>query len=136
MKKTIRIIDLLNMISKGEEVPKKIRHFGEEFKLAKDNEYYSVYSSNPLISYFGEDYLRAELNDEVEILDEEEFEDIEEEKEIELYKIYQDYLENNFTVNMANIISDIEAIFNETNDKINKLIKNQKKIIEKLNKEK
>ena len=25
MKKTIRIIDLLNMISKGEEVPKKIK---------------------------------------------------------------------------------------------------------------
>ena len=66
---------------------------------------------------------------------EEEFEDIEEEKEIELYKIYQDYLESNFTVTMSNIISEIEAIFNETNDKINQLIKNQKKIIQKLNKE-
>ena len=68
----IKVIDLLNMISKGEEVPKRIRLFGDEFKI-EDNEYYSVYTSEPLISYFGEDYLRAELNDEIEILDEEEF---------------------------------------------------------------
>ena len=65
----IKVIDLLNMISKGEEVPKRIRLFGDEFKI-EDNEYYSVYTSELLISYFGEDYLRAELNDEVEILDE------------------------------------------------------------------
>lgn len=32
MKKTIRIIDLLNLIANGEEVPKKIRLFGDEFK--------------------------------------------------------------------------------------------------------
>lgn len=113
MKKAIRIIDLLNMISKGEEAPKKIRYFGEEFKLAKGNEYYSVYSSKPLISYFGEDYLRAELNDEVEILDEEEFEDINDEFES----------------------GDTAQVVMQLLNKIRPLIKNQKKIIERINKE-
>ena len=57
-----------------------------------------------------------------------------EEKEIELYKTHQDYLENKAPIAMANIISDIEAIFNENNDKINALIRNQKKILERLDK--
>lgn len=108
----IKVIDLLNMISKGEEVPKKIKLFGVEFKK-KGNEYYSVYTSEPLISYFGEDYLRAELNDEVEILDEEEFEDINDEFES----------------------GDTAQVVMQLLNKIRPLIKNQKKIIERINKE-
>ncbi|MDY5930153.1 MAG: hypothetical protein SPJ27_09040 [Candidatus Onthovivens sp.] len=134
MKKTIRVIDLLNKIANGEEVPKKIRYFGEEFKLAKDNEYYSVYSSRSLISYFGEDYLRAELNDEVEILDEEEFIDIE---EITLngeklgYGVLSKWLGSKQTDNEVKLCSSIECL----GITLNLLIKNQKKIIERINKE-
>lgn len=112
MKKTMRVIDLLNMIIKGEEVPKKIKLFGVEFKK-EGNEYYSVYTSEPLISYFGEDYLRAELNDEIEILDEEEFEDINDEFES----------------------GDTAQVVMQLLNKIRPLIKNQKKIIERINKE-
>lgn len=112
MEKTIKTIDLLVKVANGEELPKRIRYFGEEFKI-KDNEYYSVYSSNPLISYFGEDYLRAELNDEVEILDEEEFEDINDEFES----------------------GDTAQVVMQLLNKIRPLIKNQKKIIERINKE-
>ena len=115
----IKVIDLLNMISKGEEVPKKIKLFGVEFKK-KGNEYYSVNTSEPLISYFGEDYLRAELNDEIEILDEEdEFIDI------------NGYISGVGTVDEANIEKYIHILFEQQA----KLIQNQKKIIERLNKE-
>ena len=99
-------------MANGEEVPKKIKLFGVEFKK-KGNEYYSVYTSDTLISYFGEDYLRAELNDEVEILDEEEFEDINDEFES----------------------GDTAQVVMQLLNKIRPLIKNQKKIIERLNKE-
>lgn len=114
------MIDLLYKIANGEEAPKKIRYFGEEFKLAKDNEYYSVYLSRPLISYFGEDYLRAELNDEVEILDEEEFEDIE---EITI---------RDKTIGFPNGEWTARNMDKAFSIKINQLIKNQKKIIERL----
>ena len=164
MKKTIKIIDLLNKIANGEEVPKVIEVANYQYIYDKNLKDYLDTSEKELL--FKGQYkanILFYLNDEVEILDgeeknnftgwkmyqdgkevmsmdcsnqdEEEFEDIEEEKEIELYKTYQEYLEDNFSVTMANIISEIEAIFNETNDKINQLIKNQKKIIQKLNKE-
>lgn len=129
----IKVIDLLNMISKGEEVPKRIRLFGEEFKK-EDNGYYSVCTSNPLISYFGEDYLRAELNDEIEILDEEEFIDIEETTlngEKLGYGVLSKWLGSKQTDNEAKLCSSIECL----GITLNLLIKNQKKIIERLNKE-
>lgn len=129
----IKVIDLLNMISKGEEVPKKIRLFGDEF-LKKGNEYYSVYTSEPLISYFGEDYLRAELNDEIEILDEEEFIDIEETTlngEKLGYGVLSKWLGSKQTDNEVKLCSSIECL----GVTLNLLIKNQKKIIERINKE-
>lgn len=65
----MKMIELLDKVAKGEELPKKIRVFGEEF-IFEDNDYYSIHSSAPLISYTGEDYLRVELNCEVEIIEE------------------------------------------------------------------
>ena len=133
MKKTIRVIDLFYKMANGEEVPKRIRLFGDEFKK-EDNEYYSVCTSNQLISYFGEDYLRAELNDEIEILDEEEFIDI---KEITLngekigYGVLSEWLGSKKTDNDVKLCSSIECL----GVTLNLLIKNQKKIIERLNKE-
>ena len=124
----IKVIDLLNMISKGEEVPKRIRLFGDEFKI-EDNEYYSVYTSELLISYFGEDYLRAELNDEIEILDEEEFEDIEE------LKLDGDF-GGDFLINDEGNKCHISSHDKTIVRRINKVIKNQKKIIERIENEK
>lgn len=64
----MKIIELLDKMATGKEVPKKIRVFGEEF-IFEDNDYYSIHNSSPLISYIGEDYLREELNYEVEIVE-------------------------------------------------------------------
>lgn len=71
----IKVIDLLNMISKGEEVPKKIKVFGGEFEFlyqSGDRTYFD-YDGDYL---FSDEYdWENNLNNEVEI--------IEEEKEIE-----------------------------------------------------
>ena len=81
MKKTIRVIDLLNKIAKGEEVPKKIKKIWEyEYKYDElRNEYHYMNHEN---KRFDEDWLIfSMINDEIEILDEEEFEDINDEFE-------------------------------------------------------
>lgn len=144
--KYISYYELLGMIKEG-NIPKrlyvKIANYGMYYIADYDGEEFSFYKRQNKDGvdenyhfYLSECFLESSMFEKcIQVLDEEEFEDIEEEKEIELYKIYQDYLESNFTVTMANIISEIEAIFNEKNDKINQLIKNQKKIIQKLNKE-
>ena len=66
----MKVIDLLNKIANGEEVPENIKAFGEKFNY-DGYDYYSFHSSSPLMSYVGEDYLRAEMNYEVEIIEEE-----------------------------------------------------------------
>ena len=123
--KTIKIIDLLNKIANGEEVPKKIK------LLYANDEYTEMYEYNHWVGdytmigekenlclfscfVFGTNNSKNRLNDEIEILDEEdEFEDIEE-----------------------FVFGEVEdAAHYEMKDKINQLIKNQKKIIEMLKKE-
>ena len=72
MGKTIKVIDLLNKIANGEEVPKKIKYCGITFEHI--NYYYRSESGNSdLSSYIYSN--KDELNEEVEI--------IEEDKEIE-----------------------------------------------------
>ena len=111
----ITIIQLLNKIANGEEVPEHIRYRNwnnnsfEIMFVCKENIFYKL------------DQLEIFLNDEVEILDEEnEFEDIEE-------------------LSIKDLAISINEIYNDNVDvlmgKINDLIKNQKKIIDKLNKE-
>jgi hypothetical protein len=104
--KTIKIIDLLNKIANG-EAPKRIKTMGNEWAYEKDD-YWSDYEG-----WFSTEYLELSvLNDEVEILDEEdEFEDI------EGLNIFTD----------PNTIDNSEFVW-----RINYLIKNQKKIIERL----
>ena len=119
--KTIKIIDLLNKMANGEELPKLIKWRGVEFYLTNKNDYDDYVNDNgcSLFRHDTEFYTSLDLlNDEVEIPDEEdEFEDIEElnlDKDELLQKVIitaQDYV--------------IEG-------KINELIKNQKKIIERL----
>lgn len=126
----ITIYELVGLVING-KAPRQIKYSNRIYDYNEKQEDYECF----IVNYY--DYLLdntntfQQFNNEVEII-EEEFEDIEQETEIQLLKVYQEYLENNFTVTMTNIISDIEAIFNETNDKINQLIKNQKLIIEKI----
>ena len=71
MKKTIRIIDLLNKIAKGEEVPKKIKYKDIEFDYFEGSpvKYHANFlgvQSQPLCNYYDDN----NLNDEVEIIEE------------------------------------------------------------------
>ena len=79
MKKKIKIIDLLCLISVGEKVPKKIKYAGTEYEFSG----YDTASKNYKCEYEGgfysdlfSDIDGACLNDEVEILDDEEDRDI------------------------------------------------------------
>lgn len=131
MKKTIKIIDLLNKIANGEEVPKKIRidHWSYKFEWVEhlDN-YYDINADIDLMSVLS--MSKEELNYGVEIISDEEevedkeYEDIEEFKEYKLINT-KDILELEMLINKINA---------DYNYKINALIRNQKKIIEKLNK--
>lgn len=100
----MKIIDLFDKMAKGEEVPKKIRVFGEEF-IFEDNDYYSINSSAPLISYTGEDYLRVELNCEVEI--------IEEDKKIKTLLIELCKTLNKMNNNVNELISEVNKLKGE-----------------------
>ena len=127
MKKTIRVIDLLNKIANGEEVPKKIKYNDDEY-IHIDNYCYFCEETNENLSQ--NTYAEfSRLNDEVEILDEEEFEDIEEIELTNDEKIKGYY--NGGIHYMTTNVKDREVYIKL----INQLIKNQKKIIEKLNKE-
>ena len=63
----MRVIDLLNKIANGEEVPKKIKYQGVVFTLEEET-YYA-----PNTMYILKDYIKLEeleLNDEVEVIEE------------------------------------------------------------------
>lgn len=127
MIKKIKIIDILCYISTGEfdKVPKKIRYDNKIMEYDNHKQdykgYYSNNNGNWLFQYLF-DKCRNTLhfiNDFVEILDEEdEFEDIGEIIYPDLNKDYEFELHH----------KHIEEIY----DTINQLIKNQKKIIERL----
>lgn len=113
MKKKIKIIDLLCYMSIGDydKLPERFCFKGVTFKLNENKNYVSTTSGLLLTKYLDNDSLEIDLNAEAEvdeeILDEEdEFEDIEEIDN--LYSMYNYFIP------------------------INKLIKNQKKIIERL----
>ena len=114
--KTIKIIDLLNKIANGEEVPKKIRIDGETLILDNGKELHYRFEGKTAMLCF-EWYIETrKLNYEVEILDaEDEFEDIDE------INIGQYYGPEDSSLKY-DIVSTI-----------NQLIKNRKKIIERLN---
>ena len=107
----IKIIDLLNKISKGEEVPKKIRidHWSYKFEWAEDlDNYYDNSADTDLMSALS--MSKEELNYGVEI--------IEEEKKIELPEkinelVYQNdeygYRINSIIANQNQIIDYLKA---------------------------
>ena len=96
----MKIIDLLNMISKGEEVPSKIKFDNIIFEY--DGDYYSSKTNVLLEEYC---HLTTSLNDEVEI--------IEEDKKIEkLDLILDEHFSND----------ELQAYIKETQEKVNKII--------------
>lgn len=114
--KTIKVIDLINKIAKGEKIPKKIRidHWCYKFEWVEHlNNYYDKDIDIDLTSALSLDI--EELNYGVHILDEEdEFEDIEE-------------------IGGVTVLgNDYMPIICKVTNKVDKLIKNQKKIIERL----
>ena len=116
----MKIIDLLNKIANGEEVPRKFTYNGYLWEYDINNQMWFY--------YFGEGknhrfdrlfYLNMCLNDEVEI--------IEEEKEIE-FDNFSSYTYNVGRVDESNIEEYIHTLFSQQM----RLIENQKKIIEEL----
>ena len=69
----IKVIDLLNMISKGEEVPKKIEYRNIKFLYDKNNKCYIVENYNEYNDLLMElsNHKGTDLNYEVEIIEEE-----------------------------------------------------------------
>lgn len=80
MSKAIRVIDLLNKIANGEEVPKQIEYRANLYRLDEDKSYRDVVDG----SYFVEDlsFNLANLSDEVQIIEEQEEIDIQNIKDI------------------------------------------------------
>lgn len=64
----MKIIDLLNKIANGEEVPKKISYRNIIFYFNKENKTY--YIENTTVELFHTEKLTERLNDEVEIMEE------------------------------------------------------------------
>lgn len=129
MKKTKKIIDLYYEVANGEIIPLNIKHNGRKYHFdTSDNEYYDVEENKPtLLERISRGNVYAWLNSEVEILDEEEFEDI---KSFGIHYSW-DYIDYKNIEELKKYVNkDFQNIF----DTLDKLIKNQKKIIEKLNK--
>lgn len=109
----MKIIDLLNMIANGEEVPEKIKYDTKEMKYNHNKQDYLGYYSNGngewLFQYLFDRCRNTQhfINDKVEI--------IEEEKEIEK-------LDENNTNVLTNIIENRKKI-NEIIDAVNEIRK-------------
>lgn len=114
MKKKITIYELLGLIKDG-KAPKKIKYENREYYLYDNKSYLSTDKTR----FFDRIYF-CDLNIEVEILDEEEFEDIE---EITI---------RDKTIGFPNGEWTARNMDKAFSIKINQLIKNQKKIIERL----
>lgn len=122
MKKTITMYELLGMVKDG-KAPKKIKYENREYYLYDNKSYLSTDKTR----FFDRIYF-CDLNIEVEILDEEEFEDIDKlDIEDNAMNRSERYIRksNNEFVTLS--VSDYVLA-----NKINQLIKNQKKIIERI----
>ena len=69
----IRVIDLLNKIANGEEVPKKIKLFGVTFDYIQENETYLSHYDKVNLLDMNDHLLRNKkiklLNEEIEIIE-------------------------------------------------------------------
>lgn len=117
----IRVIDLLNKLANGEEMPKKIKYNDDEYWYIKNMQDYK----DAVVSY--DSYLIDRkyheggwLNDTVEILEEQKDIDIQEIEDLETWREVTDYDE----INKKYININIEQFY----EKINKLIQAVKQL--------
>ena len=117
----IKIIDLFNKIVNNDEVPKKIRYFGEIYEYSEEMKFYYQNGFSMYRDFFTEGNC---LNDEVEI--------IEEEKEIEKIRMngncfFSESIEA--WINKEKSSAYCEFLSNKINelvDEVNKLKKEKK----------
>ena len=69
MNKTIKVIELLNKIANGEEIPKKIKFKNIIFILNSSNAYATEKSAEEILNFIC--YNFSDLNEEVEIIEDE-----------------------------------------------------------------
>lgn len=125
----MKVIDLLNKIANGEEVPKKIKYNNKIYEYYERLEnifnYKQIVNGKYIDDYFNDNYfIDSILNDEVEI--------IEEPKKIEKIEMYQDGEGSYFLnkqdrkvyVNCAEMDFMVDK-FNELIDEINNLKENK-----------
>lgn len=106
----LRVINLLNKIANGEEVPKKIEYAGIVFRKTKENDYINEIKCSLFEHKFdGCELLLPILNEEIEI--------IEEDKKIEKLRV-------NYEIDEDSEIDSFKATTLECHiaDKINEII--------------
>lgn len=124
--KRIKIIDLLNMISRGEEVPKKIKYKDFEYIYAKEIGWYRRIDD---IGIYYEWFInKNRLNDIVEIIEQQEEIDIQELEDVNLFDNGQNFND------MPIIIKSYDDNFTNINNTINKLVQAVKQLDLKINK--
>lgn len=127
----IKVIDLLNMISKGKEVPKKIKFYGKYY-IWYDNRYTGNkgYCLEPLKSdsnSFLEINTVYDLNKEVEIIEEEK--KIPEKLDEYIYTDSLNYNQCNYMFeNLTNKINEICDYIDYQTQTINELIEKENKL--------
>ena len=137
MSKTIRVIDLLNKIANGEDVPKKVLIDDEVYYLIKDEDGNIVYSrrkdSKDWESFIDEKIaISRSLNDKVLIIDDE---IIEEQEDIDIQKLN----ENIKYYNIIGLSENEKMLFNmiqDTANRINKLVQAVKQLNKKIKEKK
>ena len=123
MNKKIKVIELLNKIANGEDLPKRIKIQDYVFELSKDYEHYYYNEDVEITHLINHNF--SNLNDEVEIL-EDNTEEIEEIKEIsdEYFNMLSDEAK----------VKWLKSYIKEDRNKINELVKVVKEIRKDLNK--
>ena len=122
MKKKIKIIDLLCLISVGEEVPNKIKHCDNVYRKCDiGDDYFNDASYDWL---FKDVFDTSMLNDEVEILDDEEDKDIPLIPDDELWYISgkKGIIEDAYTYSKISRDNAINHNFKVLKEKINQLV--------------
>lgn len=125
----MKVIDLLNKIANGEEVPKKIKWLGQIYEYNCKNRFYYQNSWSMYRDFYTEGNC---LNDEVEIIEEEkEIEKIDNEHDFYCYTRYDSF--KNDIDKVLYLINGINATndrITDTNLKLNELIDEVKKLKE------
>ena len=124
----MKVIDLLNKIANGEEVPRKVRHGTLYWEYSEKNKDFQDNDGDWVFSCSNYDLVDM-LNDEVEIIEEKETKPSEE--EIEAFKEQFNIVWNSIKSVLGGILEALQVIDKEELTK--KVLEKEKKDIEKIN---